>query len=116
VTVQAQILKLIRDLQRELGMAVLLITHDLGVVANMAEEVVVAHHGRVVESGTLADVFTRTGAPLPQGAAERGAAFRDEAGRAAEADPRDQDARRRVRLARPRQGGERSARCWRCAG
>ena len=53
VTVQAQILKLIRDLQSELGMAVLLITHDLGVVANMAEEVVVAHHGQVVEAGTL---------------------------------------------------------------
>jgi peptide/nickel transport system ATP-binding protein len=59
VTVQAQILKLIRDLQGELGMAVLLITHDLGVVANMAEEVIVAHHGRVVESGTLDDIFTR---------------------------------------------------------
>ncbi len=58
VTVQAQILKLIRDVQSELGMAVLLITHDLGVVANMAEEVVVAHHGRVVESGTLNDIFT----------------------------------------------------------
>ncbi len=58
VTVQAQILKLIRDVQDELGMAVLLITHDLGVVANMAEEVVVAHHGRVVEAGTLHDIFT----------------------------------------------------------
>ena len=57
VTVQAQILKLIRDVQDELGMAVLLITHDLGVVANMAEEVVVAHHGKVVEAGTLDDVF-----------------------------------------------------------
>jgi len=59
VTVQAQILKLIRDLQAELGMAVLLITHDLGVVANMAEEVVVAHHGRVVEAGSLHDIFLR---------------------------------------------------------
>ncbi len=58
VTVQAQILKLIRDVQAELGMAVLLITHDLGVVANMAEEVVVAHHGKVVEAGTLDDIFT----------------------------------------------------------
>ena len=58
VTVQAQILKLIRDVQAELGMAVLLITHDLGVVANMAEEVVVAHHGKVVESGTLDDIFS----------------------------------------------------------
>ena len=54
VTVQAQILKLIRDVQAELGMAVLLITHDLGIVANMAEEVVVAHHGRVVEVGHAA--------------------------------------------------------------
>jgi peptide/nickel transport system ATP-binding protein len=59
VTVQAQILKLIRDVQGELGMAVLLITHDLGVVANMAEEVVVAHHGRVVEAGALQDLFLR---------------------------------------------------------
>jgi peptide/nickel transport system ATP-binding protein len=57
VTVQAQILKLIRDVQSELGMAVLLITHDLGVVANMAEEVVVVHHGKVVEAGSLRDLF-----------------------------------------------------------
>ena len=57
VTIQAQILKLINDLQAELGMAVLIITHDLGVVANMAEEVVVLYHGRVMESGTLDDIF-----------------------------------------------------------
>ncbi len=58
VTIQAQILKLIKDLQRELGMAVLMITHDLGVVANVADEVVVAYHGRVMESGTMDDIFT----------------------------------------------------------
>jgi len=57
VTIQAQILYLIRELQRELGMAVLMITHDLGVVANMAEEVVVMYQGRVVESGTIEDIF-----------------------------------------------------------
>jgi peptide/nickel transport system ATP-binding protein len=57
VTIQAQILKLIQDLQKELGMAVLIITHDLGVVANVAEEVVVMYRGKVVESGTLADIF-----------------------------------------------------------
>ncbi len=57
VTIQAQILKLMRDLQIELGMAVLLITHDLGVVANMADEIVVMYHGKVVESGTLHDIF-----------------------------------------------------------
>ncbi|MBM3542469.1 MAG: ABC transporter ATP-binding protein, partial [Alphaproteobacteria bacterium] len=56
VTIQAQILKLIADLQRELGMAVLMITHDLGVVANVAEEVVVMYRGEVMESGAAADI------------------------------------------------------------
>jgi peptide/nickel transport system ATP-binding protein len=57
VTIQAQILKLMGDLQAELGMALLMITHDLGVVANMADEVVVMYHGRVMECGTLDDIF-----------------------------------------------------------
>jgi peptide/nickel transport system ATP-binding protein len=57
VTIQARILKLIRELQAELGMALLLITHDLGVVANMAREVVVMYHGKVVESGPLTELF-----------------------------------------------------------
>ncbi|OHC74123.1 MAG: ABC transporter ATP-binding protein [Rhodospirillales bacterium RIFCSPLOWO2_12_FULL_58_28] len=57
VTIQAQILKLLKDLQAELGMAVLIITHDLGVVANVAEEVFVAYNGNIVESGTLEDIF-----------------------------------------------------------
>jgi peptide/nickel transport system ATP-binding protein len=57
VTIQAQILQLIRELQAELGMAVLLITHDLGVVANMAREVVVLYRGRVMEAGALQDIF-----------------------------------------------------------
>ncbi len=57
VTIQAQILQLIQQLQGELGMALLLITHDLGVVANMADEVVVMYRGRVVESGVLTDIF-----------------------------------------------------------
>ncbi|CCQ74918.1 ABC transporter ATP-binding protein [Magnetospira sp. QH-2] len=57
VTVQAQILKLIKDLQREFGMAVLLITHDLGVVANIADEVVVMYHGQVMESGPADEIF-----------------------------------------------------------
>ena len=59
VTIQAQILKLLRDLQEELGMAVLMITHDLGVVANVAEEVVVMYHGEVMESGNLQSIFDR---------------------------------------------------------
>jgi peptide/nickel transport system ATP-binding protein len=57
VTIQAQILKQIVELQHELGMAVLLITHDLGVVANVAEEIVVMYRGEIMESGTLDDVF-----------------------------------------------------------
>ena len=61
VTIQAQILKLISDLQKELGMSVLMITHDLGVVANVADEVVVMYHGEVLESGTLDDIFRNPG-------------------------------------------------------
>ncbi len=57
VTIQAQILKLVKDLQAELHMAVLIITHDLGVVANIAEEVVVLFRGRVMESGSLSDIY-----------------------------------------------------------
>ncbi len=66
VTVQAQILKLMRDLQRDFGMAILLITHDLGVVANLAEEVVVVHHGKVVEAGSLTDIFEHPSHPYLQ--------------------------------------------------
>ncbi|WP_146348067.1 ABC transporter ATP-binding protein [Phaeobacter marinintestinus] len=51
VTTQAQVLGLIKELQKETGMAMILVTHDLGVVANMAEKVVVMHKGRVMESG-----------------------------------------------------------------
>lgn len=57
VTIQAQILKLLKDLQSELGMAVLMITHDLGVVANMADEIVVMYHGQAMERGGLQDIF-----------------------------------------------------------
>jgi peptide/nickel transport system ATP-binding protein len=57
VTIQAQILQLVQQLQTELKMAMLLITHDLGIVANMADEVVVMYHGKVVESGAVEDIF-----------------------------------------------------------
>jgi peptide/nickel transport system ATP-binding protein len=63
VTIQAQILKLIVELQHEFSMAVLLITHDLGVVANIAEEIVVMYRGEVMESGTLDDIFRRAEHP-----------------------------------------------------
>lgn len=66
VTIQAQILKLMNDLQKELGMAILMITHDLGVVANMADEIVVMYHGRVMERGTLNDLFAAPKHPYLQ--------------------------------------------------
>ena len=59
VTVQAQILDLMRDLKRRLGSAIVLITHDLGVVAEMAERVVVMYAGRKVEEAPVRDLFAR---------------------------------------------------------
>ena len=59
VTIQAQILRLMKDLQKELGMALLMITHDLGVVANVADDVVVMYRGKVVEAGGLHDIFEK---------------------------------------------------------
>ncbi|MCP8939207.1 ABC transporter ATP-binding protein [Alsobacter sp. SYSU M60028] len=59
VTTQAQILALIKELQRETGMGVLLITHDLGVVANMADEIVVMYRGEVMERGMREEIFRR---------------------------------------------------------
>ena len=63
VTIQAQILGLMRDLQRETGTAIILITHDMGVVAEMADRVIVMNQGKVVESGTVTDVFEKPDDP-----------------------------------------------------
>ncbi|TWT12926.1 ABC transporter ATP-binding protein [Reyranella sp. CPCC 100927] len=57
VTIQAQILDLLHDLQQRLGMAVLIITHDLGVIAEVADEVLVMYAGKIVESATVGDLF-----------------------------------------------------------
>ena len=57
VTIQAQILDLIKDLQKQLGMSVILITHDLGVVAEMCDEVIVMYAGEVCERGTADEIF-----------------------------------------------------------
>lgn len=67
VTVQAQILKLLRELQVKLNMAMLLITHDLGVVANMADEVVVIYHGQIVEAGPVEAIFRNPQHPYLKG-------------------------------------------------
>ncbi len=58
VTIQAQILELLRELQREMGMALLLITHDLGIVRKMAERVYIMQGGRIVEDGRTEEIFT----------------------------------------------------------
>jgi oligopeptide/dipeptide ABC transporter ATP-binding protein len=57
VTIQAQILELLRDLQAELGMSVILISHDLGVIAEFARRVLVMYAGRVVEEAPVRDIF-----------------------------------------------------------
>ncbi len=67
VTIQAQILELLHELQRELGMGILLITHDLGVVAGYADNVSVMYAGRIIESGTTSQIFEHALHPYTQG-------------------------------------------------
>lgn len=67
VTIQAQILELIQDLQRDMGMAVILITHDLGVIAETSQNVVVMYAGKVAEQGSVFDIFDRPTHPYTQG-------------------------------------------------
>ena len=67
VTIQAQILDLLRRLQDKLNMSIILITHDLGVVAEFAQQVVVMYAGRVVERGPVAELFSRPRHPYTEG-------------------------------------------------
>ncbi len=67
VTVQAQVMDLLKDLQRETGMGLILITHDLGVVNEVADNVAVMYAGEIVERGTVDDVFTRPAHPYTDG-------------------------------------------------
>ena len=59
VTIQAQVIKMMRNLQKELGSSVLLITHDLGIVANFCDKVAIMYGGEIVENGTLEDIFDK---------------------------------------------------------
>jgi oligopeptide transport system ATP-binding protein len=67
VTIQAQILELLRELQEQLGMSVILITHDLGVVAHTAHRVAVMYAGKIVETGTLREIFYNPQMPYTWG-------------------------------------------------
>ena len=87
VTVQAQILDLISDLQAEFGSAVIIITHDLGVVAELSDDILVMYAGRVAEYGTAEDIFGQPGPSLHLGAARLDAAPRPGAVNPAHPDP-----------------------------
>jgi len=63
-SVQAQILSLLRDLQQSLGVAIVLISHDLGVIAQMSDEICVMREGRVIEQGRSSDVLHNPGEPF----------------------------------------------------
>jgi peptide/nickel transport system ATP-binding protein len=67
VTIQAQILDLMRRVQKEMGMSILFITHDMGVVAEMADDVAVMYAGAVVEKASVAELFVKTRHPYTQG-------------------------------------------------
>lgn len=67
VTIQAQILELLKDLQKRLGMGIILITHDLGVVAGMSDSVVVMYAGKMVETGNADEIFYKYQHPYTQG-------------------------------------------------
>jgi peptide/nickel transport system ATP-binding protein len=67
VTIQAQILELIKELQADIGMSVILITHDLGVIAETCDEVVVMYAGKVAERGSVFDIFDRAAHPYTRG-------------------------------------------------
>ena len=67
VTVQAQVLEMIRELRDKFGTSVLMITHDLGIIAEMCDEVSVMYAGAIVEHGTLEDIFDNTRHPYTKG-------------------------------------------------
>jgi oligopeptide/dipeptide ABC transporter ATP-binding protein len=67
VTIQAQILELLREMQQKLGTSILMITHDLGVIAEVAQRVIVMYAGEVVEEATVTELFARPHHPYTEG-------------------------------------------------
>ncbi len=67
VTIQAQILELLKDIQKKTGMAIVLITHDLGIVADMADDIIVMYGGKIVEQGTVYSIFKNPRHPYTKG-------------------------------------------------
>ncbi len=67
VTIQAQILELLKDIQKKTGMAIILITHDLGIVADMADDIIVMYGGKIVEQGSVYSIFNSPRHPYTKG-------------------------------------------------
>ena len=78
VTIQAQIIEIVKDLREQLGTAVIWITHDLGVIAGLADRVLVMYGGQIVEEALVRELYRATAAPLHQGTARFGAPHRPE--------------------------------------
>jgi peptide/nickel transport system ATP-binding protein len=87
VTIQAQIMKLLRDLQKELSMSIILITHDIGIVAEMADRVLVMYAGQIVEEAKVTELFSRPAHPYTQALLQTVPNLLDEADRRLEAIP-----------------------------
>ena len=81
VTIQAQIMKLIRDLQKEIGMSVILITHDIGLVAQMADRVFVMYAGQIIEMASVKDLFYHPAHPYTKALLDTVPGIYDESGR-----------------------------------
>jgi ABC-type dipeptide/oligopeptide/nickel transport system ATPase component len=67
VTIQAQYLRLLKDIQRQTNLALIFVTHDLGIVTKLCDRVAVMYAGRIVESGTTREIFNRPRHPYTSG-------------------------------------------------
>ena len=78
VTIQAQYLDLLKEMQEQTGVAIIFVTHNLGIVARMCDKLAVMYAGRIVEAGSVRDLFNAPQAPLHQGAARLDAEARQQ--------------------------------------